>query len=268
MTYIAKPRSSPPVAAAERARADASATTKASMSTLCAGCGHDSVTAAIVRAFYELDIAAAHGRQAVGHRLLVEDADLLRAAARTASTPRTAACRRSPPAPTPPTATLTYIGISGDGDSLSIGLGQLCHAIRRNVEHALRDREQRRLRPDQGAVLGVGRRRLEEQAGRGQHAGAHRSGAAGAEPRRHLRRAQLLGRQGAARADPEGRPGAPGLRARRRDLAVRDLQRPRGLDQELRLHARAPASRSCTPTSCRRATRSPPSYGAGHAPRA
>jgi 2-oxoglutarate ferredoxin oxidoreductase subunit beta len=29
---------------------------------------------------------------------------------------------------------LIYIGISGDGDSLSIGLGQLCHAIRRNVD--------------------------------------------------------------------------------------------------------------------------------------
>ena len=28
---------------------------------------------------------------------------------------------------------LVFIGISGDGDSLSIGLGQLCHAIRRNV---------------------------------------------------------------------------------------------------------------------------------------
>ena len=28
---------------------------------------------------------------------------------------------------------LIYIGISGDGDSLSIGLGQMCHAIRRNV---------------------------------------------------------------------------------------------------------------------------------------
>ena len=28
---------------------------------------------------------------------------------------------------------LIYIGISGDGDSLSIGLGHLCHAIRRNV---------------------------------------------------------------------------------------------------------------------------------------
>ena len=28
---------------------------------------------------------------------------------------------------------LYYIGVSGDGDSLSIGLGQFCHAIRRNV---------------------------------------------------------------------------------------------------------------------------------------
>jgi 2-oxoglutarate ferredoxin oxidoreductase subunit beta len=28
---------------------------------------------------------------------------------------------------------LVYIGISGDGDSLSIGLGQFCHAVRRNV---------------------------------------------------------------------------------------------------------------------------------------
>ena len=28
---------------------------------------------------------------------------------------------------------LTYIGISGDGDSLSIGIGHICHAIRRNV---------------------------------------------------------------------------------------------------------------------------------------
>ena len=29
---------------------------------------------------------------------------------------------------------LTYIGISGDGDSLSIGLGHMAHAIRRNVK--------------------------------------------------------------------------------------------------------------------------------------
>jgi 2-oxoglutarate ferredoxin oxidoreductase subunit beta len=29
---------------------------------------------------------------------------------------------------------LTYIGVSGDGDTLSIGLGQFCHAIRRNLD--------------------------------------------------------------------------------------------------------------------------------------
>ena len=31
---------------------------------------------------------------------------------------------------------LHYIGVSGDGDTLSIGLGQFCHAIRRNIKLA------------------------------------------------------------------------------------------------------------------------------------
>ena len=103
-----------------------------SMSTLCAGCGHDSVTAAIVRAFYELDtpphliaklsgigcssktptyfVGGAHGFNSAHGRMP------------SIATGANAANRD-----------LTYIGISGDGDSLSIGLGQLCHAIRRNV---------------------------------------------------------------------------------------------------------------------------------------
>jgi 2-oxoglutarate ferredoxin oxidoreductase subunit beta len=103
-----------------------------SMSTLCAGCGHDSVTAAIVRAFYELDtpphmiaklsgigcssktptyfVSGAHGFNSAHGRMPA------------IASGANAANRQ-----------LTYIGISGDGDSLSIGLGQLCHAIRRNV---------------------------------------------------------------------------------------------------------------------------------------
>jgi 2-oxoglutarate/2-oxoacid ferredoxin oxidoreductase subunit beta len=103
-----------------------------SMSTLCAGCGHDSITAAIVRAFYELDTpphmvaklsgigcssktptyfaSGAHGFNSAHGRM-------------PAIATGAAAANRS----------LTYIGISGDGDSLSIGLGQMCHAIRRNV---------------------------------------------------------------------------------------------------------------------------------------
>jgi 2-oxoglutarate ferredoxin oxidoreductase subunit beta len=103
-----------------------------SMSTLCAGCGHDSITAAIVRAFYELDtpphmvaklsgigcssktptyfVSGGHGFNSAHGRM-------------PAIATGAAAANRQ----------LTYIGVSGDGDSLSIGLGQMCHAIRRNV---------------------------------------------------------------------------------------------------------------------------------------
>jgi 2-oxoglutarate ferredoxin oxidoreductase subunit beta len=102
------------------------------MSTLCAGCGHDSVTAAIITAFHELDtephqvvklsgigcssktptyfVSAAHGFNSAHGRMP------------SIATGANAANRG-----------LSYIGISGDGDSLSIGLGQLCHAIRRNL---------------------------------------------------------------------------------------------------------------------------------------
>ena len=103
------------------------------MSTLCAGCGHDSVTAALVQAFWELDLPPhraaklsgigcsskttayflkqAHGFNSV-HGRMPSIASGANAANRT----------------------LTYVGVSGDGDSLSIGLGQLAHVIRRNVD--------------------------------------------------------------------------------------------------------------------------------------
>ena len=103
------------------------------MSTLCAGCGHDSITAAITRALWELSIephmiaklsgigcssktptyfvSGAHGFNSAHGRMAA------------IATGANAANRE-----------LTYIGISGDGDSLSIGLGHLCHAIRRNVK--------------------------------------------------------------------------------------------------------------------------------------
>ncbi len=96
---------------------------------------------------------------------------------------------------------LIYIGVSGDGDSLSIGLGQLSPRHPPQREPALRAREQRRLRPDQGQFSAAADQRLDQQEGRGQHDGAHRRRAAGADARRHVRGAQLLGRQGAARAD-------------------------------------------------------------------
>jgi 2-oxoglutarate ferredoxin oxidoreductase subunit beta len=103
-----------------------------SMSTLCAGCGHDSVTAALIDAFWQLDIEPhrvaklsgigcsskttayfinqAHGFNSVHGRMPA------------VATGANAANRE-----------LYFVGVSGDGDSLSIGLGQMCHAIRRNV---------------------------------------------------------------------------------------------------------------------------------------
>jgi 2-oxoglutarate/2-oxoacid ferredoxin oxidoreductase subunit beta len=102
------------------------------MSTLCAGCGHDSITAAIVEACWGLSVrperlvkmsgigcsskttayfvGGAHGFNGVHGRMP------------SVATGANAANRE-----------LAYIGVSGDGDSLSIGLGQLAHAIRRNV---------------------------------------------------------------------------------------------------------------------------------------
>ena len=131
MTSIAKPRIVTPKL--ERNTLGLSRVDyEGSMSTLCAGCGHDSITAAIVQAFYELAlpphtavklsgigcsskttayfVSQAHGFNSVHGRMPAM------------ATGANAAHKD-----------LTYIGISGDGDSLSIGLGQLCHAIRRNV---------------------------------------------------------------------------------------------------------------------------------------
>jgi len=104
-----------------------------SMSTLCAGCGHDSVTAGLIQAFFQLAIPPhriaklsgigcssktptyfvrdAHGFNSVHGRM-----PSIAAGANAAN------------------RDLVYVGISGDGDSLSIGLGQFCHAIRRNID--------------------------------------------------------------------------------------------------------------------------------------
>jgi len=102
------------------------------VSTLCAGCGHDSISAAIVKACFELDIAphrvaklsgigcssktptyflgASHGFNSVHGRMpsVLTGANLAN-------------------------RELIYLGVSGDGDSASIGIGQFAHAMRRGV---------------------------------------------------------------------------------------------------------------------------------------
>jgi len=102
------------------------------VSTLCAGCGHDSISASIIEACFELSVAPhrvaklsgigcssktptyflgnSHGFNSVHGRMpsVLTGANLAN-------------------------RDLIYLGVSGDGDSASIGFGQFAHAIRRGV---------------------------------------------------------------------------------------------------------------------------------------
>jgi 2-oxoglutarate ferredoxin oxidoreductase subunit beta len=131
MTYLTKPKfhhPSLPKNALGFTRRDYEAAT----STLCAGCGHDSISAAIIEASFELAIephrvakisgigcssktptyflGASHGFNSVHGRMpsVLTGANLAN-------------------------RELIYLGISGDGDSASIGFGQFAHALRRGV---------------------------------------------------------------------------------------------------------------------------------------
>ena len=102
------------------------------MSTLCAGCGHDSVTAALVQAFWELAVPPHRAAKMSG----IGCSSKTTAYFMKQSHGFNSVHGRMPSVTSGANAAnrdLIYIGVSGDGDSLSIGLGQLCHAIRRNV---------------------------------------------------------------------------------------------------------------------------------------
>ena len=131
MTSLVKPkirRKNEPLNEIGLARADYDGV----MSTLCAGCGHDSVTAAIARAFFELSIEPYQAVKVSGIGCSSKTTTYFLGQAHGANTVH----GRMPSFATgaaAANAALTYIGVSGDGDSLSIGLGQMAHAMRRNV---------------------------------------------------------------------------------------------------------------------------------------
>jgi 2-oxoglutarate ferredoxin oxidoreductase subunit beta len=131
MTYLAKPKLHHPQLPTNKlgyTRRDYDG----AVSTLCAGCGHDSISAAIIQACFDLALqphriaklsgigcssktptyflGASHGFNSVHGRMpsVLTGANLAN-------------------------RDLIYLGVSGDGDSASIGLGQFAHSIRRGV---------------------------------------------------------------------------------------------------------------------------------------
>ena len=131
MSYIARPKVSHPALA----RNELGLTTRdyvGDMSTLCAGCGHDSITGALIQAAFDLSIPP----HRMGKLSGIGCSSKTPAYFASSSHGFNSVHGRMPSVTTGAAAVngaLQYIGISGDGDSLSIGIGQFVHAMRRNL---------------------------------------------------------------------------------------------------------------------------------------
>jgi 2-oxoglutarate ferredoxin oxidoreductase subunit beta len=105
------------------------------VSTLCAGCGHDSISAAIVQACFEIDLEPHRLAKLSGIGCSSKTPDYFLGASHGFNTVH----GRMPSVLTGANLAnrdLIYLGVSGDGDSASIGLGQFAHAMRRGVNMA------------------------------------------------------------------------------------------------------------------------------------
>ena len=131
MSYIAKPRLHHPTLernAVGFTRRDY----EGRVSTLCAGCGHDSISAAIVQACWQLDIEPHRVAKLSGIGCSSKTPDYFLGASHGFNTVH----GRMPSVLTGAALAnrdLLYLGVSGDGDSASIGIGQFVHAMRRGV---------------------------------------------------------------------------------------------------------------------------------------
>jgi 2-oxoglutarate ferredoxin oxidoreductase subunit beta len=131
MTFIAKPKLHHPSLVPNKVgytRRDY----EGRVSTLCAGCGHDSISAALIQACWEMDIQPHRVAKLSGIGCSSKTPDYFLGASHGFNTVH----GRMPSVLTGANLAnreLLYLGISGDGDSASIGLGQFAHAMRRGV---------------------------------------------------------------------------------------------------------------------------------------
>ena len=132
MTFIAKPRFHHPALTLNkvcRTRRDY----EGAISTLCAGCGHDSISAAIIQACWELDVEPHRVAKLSGIGCSSKTPTYFLGSSHGFNTVH----GRMPSVLTGANLAnrdLLYLGVSGDGDSASIGIGQFVHAIRRGVD--------------------------------------------------------------------------------------------------------------------------------------
>jgi len=131
MTYLAKPKLHHPTLPQNKlchTRRDY----EGKISTLCAGCGHDSISAAIIQACWEMDVEPHRVAKLSGIGCSSKTPDYFLGQSHGFNTVH----GRMPSVLTGANLAnreLLYLGVSGDGDSASIGLGQFAHCMRRGV---------------------------------------------------------------------------------------------------------------------------------------
>jgi 2-oxoglutarate ferredoxin oxidoreductase subunit beta len=131
MTYIAKPKFHHP-GLQQNAVGFTRRDYEGRISTLCAGCGHDSISAALIEACYELAIEPHRVAKLSGIGCSSKTPDYFLGQSHGFNSVH----GRMPSVLTGANLAnreLIYLGVSGDGDSASIGLGQFAHCVRRGV---------------------------------------------------------------------------------------------------------------------------------------
>src|SRR5687768_2282574 len=131
MTSITKPRVQHP-SSTRNALGLSRRDYEGKVSTLCAGCGHDSISAALIDAFWQLDIQPHRVAKLSGIGCGSKTPDYFLGNSHGFNTVH----GRMPSVLTGANLAnreLIYLGVSGDGDSASIGLGQFAHVMRRGV---------------------------------------------------------------------------------------------------------------------------------------
>jgi 2-oxoglutarate/2-oxoacid ferredoxin oxidoreductase subunit beta len=131
MTFIAKPKLHHPTLA-KNAVGYTRRDYEGKISTLCAGCGHDSISAAIIQACWELNIQPHRVAKLSGIGCSSKTPDYFLGNSHGFNTVH----GRMPSVATGANLAnreLIYMGVSGDGDSASIGIGQFAHCMRRGV---------------------------------------------------------------------------------------------------------------------------------------
>lgn len=131
MTYIAKPKLHHP-SLPKNERGYTRRDYEGAVSTLCAGCGHDSISAAIVQACFNANIEPHRVAKLSGIGCSSKSPTYFLGGSHGFNTVH----GRMPSVLTGANLAnreLMYLGVSGDGDSASIGIGQFVHSIRRGV---------------------------------------------------------------------------------------------------------------------------------------